>query len=155
MTEEFDMNVNLPNISDFENCLLEAYAKIEKRKLEFPLNLSEDNWSECVKSATAEFWKNIDIHDNIYFIFDDNEELLDVGKASSKNKYIRTRLKQHFIAKSEDTSSKITEVQKYVLHEQRLTLYVATLRVCPEKYYQMAETFYISHFNPPWNKRED
>ena len=149
------MNVTLPNISDFENCLLEAYSKIKKRRLDLPRNLSKDNWSECMKESTSDFWKTIDIQDNIYFIFDDNGELLDIGKASSKNKYIRTRLKQHFVVKSEDTSSKIADIQNYVLCEQRFTLYVATLRICPEKYYQMAETFYIGYFNPPWNKRED
>ena len=150
MNKDVKMKVKL-QMDKIENCLLKAYNKIERKELNLPKNLTKDSWNELMNDATGDFWETIDVEDNIYFIFDDKRNLLDVGKS----KDIRGRLKQHFVSKPQGTSSKIEELQKYVLDEQRFTLYVSTLKIDPAKYYQMAEAFYIDRFSPPWNNRKD
>lgn len=153
------MAVSLPGITEIENALMGAFQSLNSHQIEFPEDIPEkindEVWENYAKKATESIWEKISLQDNIYFIFGQDKKLLDVGKASSKNRDIRNRLKQHIISCSVGTSSKLKLVKDYICSKHHTTIYVATLRIEPEEYYQMAESFYIANCNPAWNGRID
>lgn len=153
------MTVTLPDMTEIENALMEAFQSLNAHQINFPEDMPEkindEVWGNYAKKATESIWGKISLQDNIYFIFGQDEKLLDVGKASSKNRDIRNRLKRHIISCSDGTSSKLQLVKDYICCKRNTTIYVATLRIEPEEYYQMAESFYIANCNPVWNSRID
>lgn len=96
---------------------------------------------------------------NVYFIFDSNNlNILYVGKSQS----IRSRLKNHLIKCSENTSSKIQNIQKYLKDAPIKRLYYYSIEVCETKYYGAIEGTLIAYiknhendFPNNWNDRED
>ena len=149
------MMVSLPGITEIEYVLMDAYQSLSKHKIVFSKDAKRETWVSNAQKATADVWKKISLQENIYFIFGQDEELLDVGKASSKNRDIRKRLKEHIVYCSNGTSSMLELLKNYICDEQHTTIYLATLRIEPEEYYQMAESFYILNCNPAWNSRID
>ena len=149
------MVVLLPGISEIVKSLEEGYCALVFRKIKFPKGIQKENWVNQTENIIKNVIGKISLEDNIYFIFGENQELLDVGKASSKNKDIRNRLRKHLIYCSKGTSSKLTNIKNYIVDEQHQMIYIATLRIEPEEYYQMAESFYITRYSPKWNSRVD
>lgn len=119
---------------------------------------------------------NIDRKDNVYCIFCENKELLYVGKSVND---IKGRLKEHLISKSKGTEAKYEKSIDYVLgynkrcekckykcnNSQKTTskivrklaikkIFLGTLCVDPWEYAQLAETYYINHYKPRWNRRK-
>lgn len=149
------MVVSLPGISEIAKSLEEGYKSLVFHRIDFPNGILRENWYMQSESVVKSVLEKINLQDNIYFIFGENKELLDIGKASSKNKDIRNRLRKHLIYCSKKTSSKLKNVQDYVVDGKHQTIFIASLRVEPEEYYQMAESFLILKYSPQWNSRVD
>ena len=119
-------------------------------EMEYPKNISGDNWEKEGEKSYNNIRHNIDKEANIYVILTkcypeecDEYEVRYVGKTNN----ITTRIKQHTVKCSKGLSSCLEYVKKYILSQNNKKIYISTINVKPVELNSYIETLLLNYFD--------